>query len=128
MVKQLGGTEMGQHADHENADGQHRQKGDDEHGFQRLAGAPQVDADEDQVAGQVHQPAVDAIQRVHITPDEYRDGGRRQGVLQQDGRAGQIAAPGTQHPTGETVATPGGGQAGREFGQASAPGTDTYRP
>ena len=74
--------------------------------------------DKQQVAAQVHHPAIDAHQGVDVAADEYRYGGRRQGVFEQDRGAGQVSAPGTERPACETVAAAGRRQRGRQFRQA----------
>ena len=109
---------MRQHARNENADGQHRQHGDDEQGLQRFAGAPQVHPDEHQVTSQVDHPAVDAHQGIDVAADEDGDGRRRQGVFEQDRHAGKVSAPGAQGPPGKAVTAPGSRQRCRKLGQA----------
>ena len=76
-----------------------------------------MDAYENQVAAQVNHPSVDADQGIDVAADEYRDGGGGQRVLQQDGGAGQVAAPRAERPAGEAVAATGGGQRGGELRQ-----------
>jgi hypothetical protein len=93
---------------------------DGEHHLERLADADQVDADEDGVAGQVHRPAggdPEDVQRLDVAADEDDDRRGGDGVLDEDRRSRQEAAPGPHRPAGEGVAAARGRQGRRELGE-----------
>ncbi len=85
---------MRQHADHEDQDGDDRQGGDPHHDLQCLTGPPKMNADEDGIEDGVDQRAIEADQFVDVAADEDRDGRRRNGVLEQYRRAGDIPSQG----------------------------------
>ncbi|MNF90602.1 hypothetical protein D3C84_731720 [compost metagenome] len=111
---------MRHHRDDEHAEGDGRHRGDGEHQLERLAGAEHMDADEHHVEGQIDHPAADAEQRLAVGADEAGDGRRGDGVLDEDRRAGEEAAPGAEGGAGEAVAAAGGGDHRRQLGQREA--------
>src|SRR5690606_13570318 len=75
---------------------------------------------EEHEAGQVHGPArlqAEQAERLHVVADEDGDRGGREDVLDQDGRAGEEAAPGAERTAREAVAAARGGQDRGQFGQ-----------
>ncbi|MNN27992.1 hypothetical protein D3C81_1415450 [compost metagenome] len=111
---------MRHHRDQEHAQGNRRHGGDDEHQLQRFTDAKDVDADKDDVEGQVDHPAANAEQRLTIGTDEHGNRGRGDGVFDQDCRAGQKPAPGPERTAGKAVAATGGGNHRRQFCQGEA--------
>ncbi|KAI3488917.1 hypothetical protein L1887_46947 [Cichorium endivia] len=125
-VEQVLCIEMGHHRQQEHRQGDGRHCGDDEHQLERFTDAEDVDADEDDVEGQVDHPAADAEQRLAVGADEHRDGCGCDGVFDKDRGAGEEAAPGPERAAGEAVH--GGHQQGGEehaaptaLGQAEVP-------
>ena len=101
-------------------------RGDREHHLERLAHAEEVHADEDQVEDEVDVPAVgdpEQSERLDVGADEVRDRGRRDGVLDEDRRAGEEAAPRPQRAPREGVAAAGGRDASRRARRARRPCT-----
>ena len=108
---------MRHHRDDEHGQCQGSDGGDDEHQLQRLADAEDMDADEDDVEGEIDHPAADAEQRFAIGADEYGDGRRRDGVFDEDRRAGEKAAQRAECGAGKTVAAARGRDHRGQLGQ-----------
>ena len=94
-VKEFGGVELRQQPDDDRNEGDDGHRGDREHDLERLADAAEMDADEEHIGNQVHGPGIgqaEQPQRLDVTADERGDGRRRDGVFDQDGDAGGVAA------------------------------------
>ena len=108
-VQQVGDAEVRHHRDQKHAQGNGRHGGDDEHQLERFTDAEDVDADKNDVEGQVNHPAADTEQRLAIRPDKHRNGGGGDGVFNEDGGAGQKPAPRPESTAGKAVAAACGG-------------------
>ncbi|MNJ46936.1 hypothetical protein D3C77_420790 [compost metagenome] len=108
---------MRHHGHQEHAQGDRRDGGDDEHQLQCFTDAEDVDADKDDVEGQVDHPAANTEQRLTVRADEHGNGCRGDGVFDQDRRAGEESAPGAERAAGKAVAATGGGDHRGQLGE-----------
>jgi len=79
-----------------------------------------MDADEDDVEGEIDHPAADAEQRFAIGADEHGDGSWGDGVFDEDRRAGEKATQRAERGAGEAVAATSCGHHRGQLGQREA--------
>lgn len=100
--------------DREDGQTNQRHPGDDEHRPQCLTGSTEMDTDKDCVNRQVDPPPIGEagqVQRFDIASDEGRDGGRSDGILNENRRPRGESTPRAQRPPREGVAPPAVGNA-----------------
>ncbi|MNQ79100.1 hypothetical protein D3C85_940320 [compost metagenome] len=119
-VEQVGHGEVRHHREDKHAQGNRRHGGDDKHQLQRLTDAEDVDADKQHIEGQVNRPAANAEQRFTVGPDKHRNGGRGDGVLDQDRCAGEKATQWPEGAAGKAIAATCGGDHRGQFSQGEA--------
>src|SRR5690606_27895245 len=114
-IKQVCTIKMGQHAKDEHHQGNRSNCGNHEHDFECFTSTFQMQTHKHQIAHQINAPAANTKQGFAISTNKTGNCCRSDGILNQDGTSGQIAAKGTKSSPGKTVSPTRSRQHGRHF-------------